>query len=692
MTGDQVQRSASKSLAQRFDPARGAILLGRGLWHGDRAVAELRWAGITFTAMAGLAIVAKLVDVADRGFDRAIVLNLLFAGLAIGAGWSSLGPRLMARPGARWVLGPLVVAVAMVASGPIDVTTLALPSAAPLVVLALSYAAITPGYPVAAAMILVAWTVVAIAHAGAIAATAPADLVSDEYLVHGAVVVLAATGMYVVVRIASEAEARAVRLAAHSRARVDALETLERIVRRFDGTRPVADIMQAVVDDIANGFSIPLVSIYLPISPTRLSMVGVAGYHSPFHEIDVGVGIIGRTASTLSTQFVPDVLADPDYRAARDDVRSEVATPIVHAGQLDGVVNFEGTLLHPIGAAQVAIAAMLARSIAAALHSSRLGDERRARMHAIERVLEVSRGLVGDLDRERTTRSVVEAAADLLSASSVYIAGRDGTGAFRIQSEASGVDESVADAGGRVLDVTDVVAFEAVDRGEPITNGTTMALPIQIDGEVAAVLVARRPDGAAPFGELERRVADLLATQVAVALRNADRHAMVRDAAVRDPLTGLLNRRYFDEAVEAAFATARRADVPLSLIVLDLDRFSAINNEHGHAVGDALLRGVARAMAGSVRVGDTVARFGGEEFVVIAPSADTAQAVVIAERIRAAVAAVTVPLDEVQSRITVSAGVASLTKDELDGKALFRAADSALLAAKRAGRDRVVAL
>ena len=168
--------------------------------------------------------------------------------------------------------------------------------------------------------------------------------------------------MYLVVRIASDAESRAVRLAARSRARVDTLETLERVVRRFDGTRPVAEIMQSVVDDIATSFQIPLVSIYLPIGPTRLSMVGVAGYHTPFHEIELGVGIIGRAASTRQTQYIADVLADRDYRAARDDVRSEVAAPIVHAGELRGVVNFEGTLAHPIGASHVAIAEMLARS------------------------------------------------------------------------------------------------------------------------------------------------------------------------------------------------------------------------------------------------------------------------------------------------------------------------------------------
>jgi two-component system, cell cycle response regulator len=188
-------------------------------------------------------------------------------------------------------------------------------------------------------------------------------------------------------------------------------------------------------------------------------------------------------------------------------------------------------------------------------------------------------------------------------------------------------------------------------------------------------------------------MANLLVTQVAVALHNANRHARVSDAAVRDPLTGLLNRRYFDEAVESAFANARRSGDALSLIVLDLDRFSAVNNEHGHAVGDAVLRRVARAMASVVRVGDTAARYGGEEFVIIAPGADTGEAVAVAERVRAAVAAASTGGTDGQGiGITVSAGVASLIGDELDGRDLFRAADSALLAAKRAGRDRVVTL
>ena len=217
-----------------------------------------------------------------------------------------------------------------------------------------------------------------------------------------------------------------------------------------------------------------------------------------------------------------------------------------------------------------------------------------------------------------------------------------------------------------------------------------LALPIVVADEVAAVLLVSRIGVERAFTDLELGVADLLTAQIAIALQNADLHARVAESAVRDPLTGLLNRRYFDEAVETAYAAAGRSGAPLSLIVFDLDHFSDVNNEHGHTVGDAVLRRVARAMASAVRTGDVVARYGGEEFVIIAPGASQDDAVRLAERIRIrvtheardAIEGLVVPL-------TISAGVASRLGDEVDGRGLFRAADSALLAAKRSGRDRV---
>ena len=114
--------------------------------------------------------------------------------------------------------------------------------------------------------------------------------------------------------------------------------------------------------------------------------------------------------------------------------------------------------------------------------------------------------------------------------------------------------------------------------------------------------------------------------------------------------------------------------------MFDLDHFSDVNNEHGHAVGDAVLRRVARAMASAVRTGDVVARYGGEEFVIIAPGASQDDAVRLAERIRIRVThEARDAIDGLVVPLTISAGVASRLGDEVDGRGLFRAADSALL-------------
>ena len=418
--------------------------------------------------------------------------------------------------------------------------------------------------------------------------------------------------MAVVVRIATDGRGRAPAAAARSRAtRRRPRDARSDRPPRFDGSRPVREVTQSVVDDVSREFEITLVSMYLPDRDGRLSMVGVAGYHSPFHVIDIGVGVIGRAAATHQTQFVPDVLADPDYRAARDDVRSEIAAPIVHDGELLGVVNFEGTLAQPMAT----VARGPGRAASRGRSPPRCARPASTRSDASDCTpssasSEVSRGLVGDLDRSRTSRAVVDAAADLLGAEPSLIAGRGADGVVprrgtrlpprrsdgrpspwtratrRRAAKRSRLGERVDPAGARPV--------ERARRPAPCWRSRSGST-----ADVAAVLVATRPSGAAAVRRRSSAASRTCwSTQVAVALRNADRHAQVSDAAVRDPLTGLLNRRYFDEAVETAFATARRRRTPLSLIVLDLDRFSAVNNEHGHAVGDAVLRRVARGDGG----------------------------------------------------------------------------------------------
>ena len=491
---------------------------------------------------------------------------------------------------------------------------------------------------------------------------------------------------------------------------VDRLVALQEILRRFDGSRPVAEVLGDVARDVADRFAIPLVALYLPDGEDRLELAGVAGYDGPGPSATLGIGVIGRAATRRRTQFVPDVSVDPDYRAARPDIRSEVAVPILHGDELLGVVNFEGTEADPIGPGDVAIAEMLARSVAAAIRTARLDEERRERLESIERVLAVTRELGADLDRERVIGSICEAARDLLRAEVVTWVERTADGNWRIEQAAGLPDEAVGavvGAGGgllgralaersRIVDVAPAADWPASIAG--LRPGDSLphlglAVPIEIDAVVAGVLTIVRVESGRRFTDLELRIADLLTAQATIALRNADLHARVAEAAVRDPLTGLLNRRYFDTALGHAFAAARRSGAPLSVIVLDLDRFSAVNNDHGHTVGDDVLRRVADVLRVHVRDADIVARYGGEEFVIIAPGASRDEAVEVAERVRGAVArSSSRPIDGMHVPIALSAGVASMLGDERDAEELFRAADSGLLAAKRAGRDRVVAV
>lgn len=677
------------------------------LWPPERGVAELRWGAVTLGIMALLGFVATIMDPAGGDFVRLLVVAVPIGVLMTVAAWGPASSRLGRTRGVRLVNGPLVLAVAVMGAGLADIETLAIPPAATVVVLAMAYAAMTPGFPIAATVMAVASGAVLVAHGQSTQGIDMGDDLTDEFVVGAIVTLIASAVMAGVLRVATQAEARATKLSTRRRERLDALETLNRIIARFDGSQPVRSVIQSVVDDLAREFEITLVSMYLPFGHDQLTMVGVAGYPTPFHEIEIGVGIIGRAAGTRHTQFVADVLVDPDYRAARDDVRSEVAAPIVHGEELLGVVNFEGTLERPIGPAQVALAEMVVHALSAALRSARLDDERRDRLNAMERVLAVSRSLVADLDRTRIVTSIVEAAAELLDADVVTLISRRPDGTYRVEAgtglrmDAIGMEipvghglagQCIAERKGLVGTLagsTWLPAFRAARPGGDIPHAG-LALPIAIAGEVAAVLLVSRVGVERTFSELELVIGDLLTAQVAIALQNAELHARVAESAVRDPLTGLLNRRYFDEAVETAYAAAGRAGTDLSLIVLDLDRFSAVNNEYGHAVGDAVLRRVASAMTGTVRTSDIVARYGGEEFVIIAPGSTQEDAVRLAERIRAAVAREAGrPIDGTVIPMTVSAGVASRLGDEADGRALFRAADSALLAAKRAGRDRV---
>jgi diguanylate cyclase (GGDEF)-like protein len=216
----------------------------------------------------------------------------------------------------------------------------------------------------------------------------------------------------------------------------------------------------------------------------------------------------------------------------------------------------------------------------------------------------------------------------------------------------------------------------------------TLSAPLR-DGNsvVGAIVLSRRtPDGWSPAAQ---RILAGAAVEASAALTRAYSHRQAEEAASTDALTGLPNRRYFDEFC-GLVARRRRANDALGVLMIDVDRFKALNDRHGHAAGDEVLRAVGMTIADAVREDDVPARFGGEEFAVLLRNPSPTVAIEIAERVRHAVAVLDLRSIGIPG-VTVSVGVAVASRPDQPIRELLDAADQALYRAKRAGRDRVIA-
>lgn len=163
------------------------------------------------------------------------------------------------------------------------------------------------------------------------------------------------------------------------------------------------------------------------------------------------------------------------------------------------------------------------------------------------------------------------------------------------------------------------------------------------------------------------------------------------ESAVKDGLTGLYNRRYFDERLRSELTFARRHEAPLALLLIDIDNFKNINDQRGHQAGDTLLQEIARRLSSGIRLDDVVARFGGEEFAVICRSTGAAEAIAVAERLRSTISSEITTVPGPRLRITASIGIAVAPTAEMATESDFvKAADAALYMAKHRGRDRIV--
>jgi diguanylate cyclase (GGDEF)-like protein/PAS domain S-box-containing protein len=393
----------------------------------------------------------------------------------------------------------------------------------------------------------------------------------------------------------------------------------------------------------------------------------------------------------------PDATPDPRRirAAAACGLRTLLAIPIVSRGQTLGVIELGTLEAMSHDAATLDLVEDVAAAVAQFVQRRRAEDRTATQATNLAAVAELNAVLARAGDPAETRPRLVQAVRDLARADSVMLFEADGPDHIAVTAEAGGLVEV-----GRRLhlteDTTIVIEVYTSGRGRFVadylqepghwraqqqTTGLRSAHyePVVRDGRVTGVLVvATRELRPRDHGGLDALMR-LLAGEAGTALALSDLVASLDAQARTDQLTGLANRRTWDDELPRELARARRNGEPLSLAILDLDRFKSYNDTYGHPAGDRLLRGAAAAWSERLRTTDLIARYGGEEFAVLLPGCDAQAATKVVEHLRAAV-----PDDE-----TCSIGVATWDGSE-SCEDLVGRADTALYRAKDAGRDRVV--
>lgn len=443
------------------------------------------------------------------------------------------------------------------------------------------------------------------------------------------------------------------------------------------------------------------------------------------------VFISGADRSWLFPILLMPVLTHGQFSAKRSVLQTAWITTTYFAMLLytqfvaDFIVNWpvgiaKGLLLVTISGYCVLIAVIAENNrkrIAAALREAKAQAESRAtHLAALNRLTQMAAGV---LDLDAMLATVTKEMVTLFRASSSGIALMDderrvlrvvahhsvtpqqGVVGTEIPLSGNPSAEYVVESG-RPLVINDVQQTELTAPMHPVMRRlgihAMLLAPLRSYGEVIGTIGIDTDDPDRTFTAEEIELAETIAGEISGPVGNARLYAslqesnkLLADLSRRDALTGVANRRKFEETLDSEWQRARRAGTPIALLMIDVDCFKSYNDTHGHQEGDEVLRRVAGSLRDGIRrAGDLVARFGGEEFAVLLPSTDLAHALQIAEMLRASVEALALPhAGSPSGVVTISLGAASMIPADEDLAELIARADAQLYEAKRGGRNRV---
>jgi len=481
---------------------------------------------------------------------------------------------------------------------------------------------------------------------------------------------------------------------------------------RAIGIRPsLDDLLQEVLNQAERliGFEHAALMLFEEASGT-LRVARLRGYGDRRDDLmrtvlTSGEGLCGWAVEHRRSVRVGDVRVDPRYRAGLPEARSNMAVPLVVGRQVAGVINVESERKDAFTEEHEKMLTVLGAQAALAIIAFRTQDDLRARVAQLEALHRVSRLASEAGSLGVTLNQMLEIAQEIVpDAHCAILLLDDETDVLRL---AAGQGYQAA---ARYLEIpvgrgvtgrcaatreTQLVRDLLGPEAPPYIPGipgarSELALPMVVEGKTVGVLNAEsvEPDA---FDESSIQTLKLIAHQAAAVIRGGQLLDETRRLAITDGLTGLHNRRHFMRQLDEAVRRAGRYQETMALIMLDLDLFKDVNDRFGHQVGDRVLELLATALRDSVRESDQAARLGGEEFALLLLRCDRELAIAIADRVRERIRNLALEgIPESEIDLSASVGIAFFPEDGQDPKTLMRAADDALYAAKRSGRDRVV--
>jgi diguanylate cyclase (GGDEF)-like protein len=414
--------------------------------------------------------------------------------------------------------------------------------------------------------------------------------------------------------------------------------------------------------------------------------------------ISLGKGLIGTAAKLKRPIYAPNVAKDPRYIMSIPSTQSELAVPLIVRDEVVGVLDCQSDQEEFFDTETIDLLTLFSTQASIALQNAKLYSNEQRKAAQLEAINAIARQTTAVLDigelLQKSCHFILQSfAVDhvamlLLEDGMLVLRAHEGRLTPRIH---TGTELPPAGPCARAITSGKPVTENDVSRVEGYVPGfeetrSEMCLPLISLGETLGVLTVESAQTNA-FSPAEAQPLESVADICAAAIQNARYFEKVRQLAYVDGLTGIFNRRYFEMRMAEEIERAQRYENELAVIMIDIDNFKKLNDEFGHLLGDETLRQVSTIFAHNLRKVDIACRYGGEEFVILAPQTSGDHAYAVAEKLRKVVEGWSFP--GVPRPVTITAGVCSFPANGKTRDELVKAADGALYFAKQHGRNRV---